>query len=336
MTLSAIDTGTSNQPFLSFDQRLRQEQAQLRRVSLDTVQVNLGKRCNQACAHCHVEAGPGRVEVMSEAMARQVVDFVRATSAGTVDLTGGAPELNPSFRGLVSVLRQSGRRVIVRTNLTVLLEPGMEGLPAFFAAHDVELLASLPCYTRENVDTQRGNGVYSQCMQALRLLNGLGYGMEGERLSLNLVYNPLGAFLPGEQAGLEADYHRELAERAGVSFNHLYTITNLPVGRFARVLEQRGELAGYNSMLSQSFNKDTLAGLMCTRQVSISWEGYLYDCDFNQMLDLRLGSGRAYRLGHDPAESLARELVGRPICTGEHCYGCTAGAGSSCTGALVS
>ena len=336
MTLSTVEAGPSKRPFLSFGQRLRQEQAQLKRVSLDTVQVNLGKRCNQACAHCHVDAGPTRAEVMSEAIARQVVEFVCATSAGTVDLTGGAPELNPSFRWLVSALRQAGRRVIVRTNLTVLLEPGMEDLPAFFAAHDVELVASLPCYTRENVDTQRGSGVYTKCMQALNLLNGLGYGMEGEPLSLNLVYNPLGAYLPGEQAGLEADYRRELAERAGVSFNHLYTITNLPIGRFARVLEQRGELAGYKALLSQSFNKDTLAGLMCTRQVSISWEGYLYDCDFNQMLDLRLGSGRAYRLGQDPAEALAKELVGKPICTGEHCYGCTAGAGSSCTGALVS
>jgi radical SAM/Cys-rich protein len=335
VTLSTVDTGTSRKPVLSFDQRLRQEQAQLKRGSLEIVQVNLGKRCNQACAHCHVEASPTRAEIMSEATARQVVEFVRAASADTVDLTGGAPELNPSFRWLVSSLRQAGRRVIVRTNLTVLLEPGMEDLPEFFAGQGVELVASPPCYTRDNVDTQRGSGVYGKCMQALGLLNGLGYGMEGTRLSLNLVYNPLGAYLPGEQAGLEADYHRELAERASVSFNHLYTITNLPIGRFARKLEQSGELAGYNHLLSQSFNKATLAGLMCTRQVSISWEGYFYDCDFNQMLELHLGNGRAYRLGQEPTEALAKDLVGKAICTGEHCYGCTAGAGSSCTGALV-
>jgi radical SAM/Cys-rich protein len=336
MMLNTIDSKPSGSPFISFEQRLRKAQAELKRESLETVQVNLGRRCNQACAHCHVEAGPNRPEVMSGAIARQVVEFFKVTQASTVDLTGGAPELNPSFRWLVSTLRQAGRRVIVRTNLTVLLEPSMEDLPGFFAGQGVELVASLPCYTRENVDAQRGAGVYTKCMHALQLLNGLGYGMDGTHLSLNLVYNPLGAYLPGEQAGLEADYHRELAERAGVSFNHLYTITNLPIGRFARRLEQSGELAGYGALLAQSFNKDTLAGLMCVRQVSISWEGYLYDCDFNQMLDLRLGNGRAYQLGQAPVEELAKALLGKPICTGEHCYGCTAGAGSSCTGALVS
>jgi radical SAM/Cys-rich protein len=336
MTLNTIDSRSSGSPLISFEQRLRKEQAELKRESLETVQVNLGRLCNQACAHCHVEAGPNRTEVMSSATARHVVDFVMATQAGTVDLTGGAPELNPSFRWLVSTLRQAGRRVIVRTNLTVLLEPGMEDLPGFFAGQGVELVASLPCYTLENVEAQRGTGVYTKSMRALQILNGLGYGMDGTHLSLNLVYNPLGAFLPGEQAGLEAEYRRELAERAGVSFNRLYTIANLPIGRFARRLEQSGELAGYGALLAQSFNKDTLAGLMCVRQVSISWEGYLYDCDFNQMLDLRLGNGRAYQLGQAPAEELAKALLDKPICTGEHCYGCTAGAGSSCTGALVS
>jgi radical SAM/Cys-rich protein len=335
MALNSFTNTEQGHPFLSFDQRLQQENVSLKRERLDVVQVNLGKVCNQACQHCHVEAGPQRSEIMNGANAKRVVEFVLATQAATVDLTGGAPELNPSSRWLVKTLHQAGRRVIVRSNLTVLLEPGMEDLPHLFAASGVEVVASMPCYTQENVEAQRGNGVYSKCIQALRILNGLGYGVEGSGLILNLVYNPLGAYLPGAQADLEADYHRELAERGGVSFNHLYTITNIPIGRFGRHLEKAGELAGYQSLLAQSFNQTTLAGLMCTRQVSISWDGYLFDCDFNQMLNLRLGNGRVYQLGQTPVDKLVHDLLGKPICTGEHCFACTAGAGSSCTGALV-
>jgi radical SAM/Cys-rich protein len=320
---------------LSFDERLLQENTQLRCLSLDIVQINVGRLCNQACIHCHVEAGPNRTEIMSRQMAELVLDFVEVTGVGTADITGGAPELNPSFRHLVLELRRSGRHVIDRSNLTVLLEPGMEDLPEFLAENEVEIVASLPCYTEENVDKQRGNGAYQKSVAALRRLNALGYGREGSGLVLNLVYNPLGAFLPGEQAALETDYKRELDARFGLFFNHLYTITNMHIGRFAHMLSWSGEIEDYSLLLARSFNPATLNNLMCLRQVSISWDGYLYDCDFNQMLDLRLRNGRQFRLGEKPAGEIAGHLEGRTILTGPHCYGCTAGVGSSCAGALV-
>ena len=320
---------------LPFEQRLQQENYQLTRQNLDIVQVNVGRRCNQSCLHCHVEAGPNRPEVMGREMALQVIDFVQATQAKTVDLTGGAPELNPSFRLLVEAVRQAGKQVIVRSNLTVMSEPGMEDLPEFFAAQGVEVVASMPCYTLENVDQQRGHGAYEKSIRALRRLNALGYGREGSGRVLNLVYNPLGAFLPGPQADLEADYKRELDSRWGIAFNHLYTITNVNLGRFSRMLKRQKEVESYASLLAHSFNPATLTNLMCVREVSLSWDGYFYDCDFNQILDIRLGNGRAFRLGQAPVAKLADQLVGQKIHTGEHCYACTAGAGSSCTGALV-
>jgi radical SAM/Cys-rich protein len=328
-----LQTGRFN---LSFERRLHQEGAQLKRMSLDIVQINLGKLCNQACAHCHVEAGPGRKEVMSRQMAGQVVDFVGAAGAATVDITGGAPELNPSFRHLVGEFHGLGLHVIVRSNLSVLLQPGLEDLAEFLAAHGVEITASLPCYTEENVDRQRGQGVFAKSILAFRRLNKLGYGLPGSGLTLNLVYNPGGAFLPAAQAALEADYKHELGSRFGLSFNHLYTIANMPIGRFARQLKFNGEAGSYRRLLASSFNPDTLENLMCLRQVSIAWDGFLNDCDFNQMLGLRLGEGGSLRLGELPAAEIVRRLRGRPIRTGFHCYGCTASSGSSCAGSLVS
>jgi radical SAM/Cys-rich protein len=319
----------------SFEERLRQENTRLRRLNLDTIQINVGKQCNQTCLHCHVEAGPNRTEIMDQPMAELALELVRTVGPTTVDITGGAPELNPSFRFLVAELRRLGRRVIDRSNLTVLFEPGMNDLPEFLARHQVEITASLPCYTLENVESQRGRGVYQKSVAALGHLNALGYGRDGSGLVLNLVYNPGGAFLPGSQSGLEADYKRELMSRFGLVFNRLFTITNVNLGRFAQTLCSSGEAEGYAFLLSSAFNTNTLKDLMCLRQVSISWDGYLYDCDFNQMLNMRLGNGRVFRLGQMPATELAGHLIGREICIGQHCYACTAGTGSSCTGALV-
>jgi radical SAM/Cys-rich protein len=319
----------------SFELRLRQEKMELRRKAIETVQINLGRLCNQACLHCHVEAGPNRTEIMDRRTAELAIEFVAATGATTADLTGGAPELNPNFRYLVEALTGLGKQVIVRSNLTVLLEPGLQDLPETFAAKQVEIVASLPCYTQENVDGQRGAGVYQKSMAVLRQLNGLGYGREGSGLVLNLVYNPGGAALPGEQAGLEADYKRELMERFGLVFNHLYVITNQPIGRFSRQLSQNGEKGQYSKLLAGAFNPATLSQLMCLRQVSISWDGCIFDCDFNQMLGMCLGNGHAYRLGEIPADELVLRLQGGAIKTGPHCFACTAGAGSSCGGALA-
>ena len=258
-----------------------------------------------------------------------------AAQARTVDLTGGAPELNPSFRFLVEQNRQDGRHVLDRCNLTVLFEPGQEDLAEFLADHQVEIFASLPCYSEENVAAQRGHGVYEKSIAALRQLNALGYGQDGSGLVLNLVYNPVGAHLPPPQQNLEADYKRELGERFGLTFNNLLTITNMPIARFAHSLERDGKLAEYMELLAQAFNPATLDSLMCRHLVSISWDGYVYDCDFNQMLDLRLGNGTPLRLGEHSAASLIRRLIGRDIRLDSHCYGCTAGAGSSCGGALA-
>ena len=298
------------------------------RASLETLQVNLGYLCNLSCVHCHVNAGPQRTELMD----RETVDTVLAVldSAGlqTLDLTGGAPELNPHFRYLVREARRLGVRVIDRCNLTVLLEPGQEDLGAFLAEERVEISASLPCYLQDNVEAQRGKGVYTASIEALRQLNALGYGGE---LVLNLVYNPVGPVLPPPQQALEGDYRRELQARFGIRFNQLQTITNMPISRFAAVLLAQGQHEQYMHLLRDNFRESNLETLMCRRLLSVDWRGYLYDCDFNQMLDLPvLASDRRH----------IRELLvetgvsGDPIATGEHCYGCTAGQGSSCGGAL--
>jgi radical SAM/Cys-rich protein len=304
----------------------------IKRASLDTLQVNLGYLCNLSCVHCHVNAGPTRTEMMDEKTIEQVLELARTTGAATLDLTGGAPELNPYFGQLVSRARADGIHVIDRCNLTVLFEPGQEQLAEFLAQQQVEISASLPCYEESNVQEQRGKGVYDQSIRALRLLNSLGYGRD-PALKLNLVYNPVGAALPPPQAALELDYKRELGERFGIEFNQLFTITNMPISRFGAVLLAQGEYQQYMDLLRDNFSNGNLDTVMCKNLLSIDWQGYLYDCDFNQMLDLPLvarGNERTHI-----AELLANtDLTGAAITTGEHCYGCTAGQGSSCGGAL--
>jgi radical SAM/Cys-rich protein len=321
---------------LSFAARLHHEGVRLTRFSISTVQINVGKLCNQACLHCHVDAGPKRTEIMDRRTAELALEFVRAAGARTVDITGGAPELNPFFRFVVEQARRDGRRVMDRCNLTVLFEPGQEDLPEFLAGMEVEVVASLPCYLEENVEKQRGRGVYEKSIEALRCLNALGYGQPESPLVLNLVYNPVGAHLPPPQTKLEADYKRELGDRFGIRFNHLYTLTNMPIARFAHMLRREGKWEAYLELLATAFNPATLDSVMCRRLISISWDGFLYDCDFNQMLDLRLGNGRPVRLGEQSAEELVHLVEQRDIQVGAHCYGCTAGAGSSCGGALAS
>ena len=303
----------------------------LRRGPTATLQINVGKLCNQACLHCHVDAGPKRTEIMTEAVAERLLELLEATpSIMQVDITGGAPELNPNFRRLVGRSRELGRAVIDRCNLTVLFERGCEDLGEFLAAHRVQVVASLPCYTAGNVDAQRGRGVFDKSIRALRELNALGYGKAGSSLELNLVYNPLGGSLPPEQGRLEADYKRQLRDGFGIEFNRLFTITNMPISRFRSDLERSGKLPGYMKLLDEHFNPATVPGLMCRSLVSVGWDGTLYDCDFNQMLEIGLGGRR--RTVWDFQDFSG--LTGEGIATAAHCFGCTAGAGSSCGGAL--
>jgi radical SAM/Cys-rich protein len=304
----------------------------LRRARVTTLQVNVGRRCDLACHHCHVEAGPKRTEAMDRRSAERVLELLAANpEVELLDLTGGAPELNPHFRLLVEGARRLERRVIDRCNLTILFEPGQEDTAEFLRLHEVEVVASLPCYTAENVDAQRGRDVFSRSIDALRLLNRLGYAQPGSPLVLDLVYNPLGPTLPPPQTELEARYKLELRERFGIEFRRLYTITNMPIRRFAHTLERDGQAEAYMSLLVNHFNPATLDGLMCRSLVSVDWRGRLYDCDFNQMLELPLGGGAKTLWDVEGLDALA----GAPIATAPHCFGCTAGAGSSCGGALV-
>ena len=300
----------------------------LRRGGLDTLQVNLGYLCNLSCVHCHVNAGPTRTELMSKTTIDQLLDLIESRAITVLDLTGGAPELNPHFRYLVTAARSLGVRVIDRCNLTVLFEPGQEDLADFLAAQQVEITASLPCYLEDNVEQQRGKGVYQDSIRAIRHLNALGYG---SRLSLNLVYNPVGAALPPPQAALEADYRRELARRFDIHFSELFTITNMPISRFGAVLLAQGQYVEYMQLLRDNFSADNLDTLMCRSLLSVDWQGYVYDCDFNQMLDLPVLAKDRIHLS-DLIQDFA--MVGADIVTGEHCYGCAAGQGSSCGGAL--
>ena len=299
----------------------------------ETVQVNVGYVCNQTCLHCHVNAGPGRTESMTRATADQVLEYLAASGASTLDITGGAPEINPSFRHMVGRARAQGVRVIDRCNLTVLLEPGQEDLAQFLAAQRVEIIASLPCYTAELVDRQRGEGVYEKSIEAIRRLNALGYGREGGALTLDLVYNPQGPSLPPGQARLEADYKRILGERFGIVFNRLFTLANMPIQRFGSTLVSKGQFHAYMELLRGAHRDENLEAVMCRSLVSIDWQGYLYDCDFNQMLGLPLvvhGRKRPH-----VSEVMGQDLDGTPIVVRDHCYGCTAGQGSSCGGALA-
>jgi radical SAM/Cys-rich protein len=315
----------------SFDQVLRRHLCgTLRAEQPQTIQLNLGLRCNLSCRHCHVEGGPHRTEIMSWETMQAVLRLARSFPAARIDLTGGAPELNPHFRRFVQTAREQGHPVQVRTNLTVLFEAGMEDIPEFYRRHQVQLVASLPCYLDRNVDAQRGSGVFTKSMQALRRLNQLGYGRD-EALQLNLVYNPGGPSLPPDQAGLETDYRQQLRETSGVTFSRLLTITNMPIGRFLEDLRRQDQEDLYWQLLEESFNPHTVDGLMCRHQICVAWDGSLSDCDFNQVLGLGLADGLPRRIDQiDP-----QQLSGRQIVTDRHCFGCTAGCGSSCGGALV-
>lgn len=301
----------------------------IRRAGLTTLQVNLGYRCNQACSHCHVNAGPTRTEMMDGATLALIPQVLAARGIASLDLTGGAPELHPGFRALVRQARALGAEVIDRCNLTILSEPGQEDLADFLAEQQVTVVASLPCYLEDNVDRQRGAGVFERSIAGLRQLNALGYGQEGSGLALNLVFNPQGPSLPPPQAQLEADYRRVLGERYGVVFNHLYALANMPIQRFAAVLHQSGALEGYQQLLVDSHRDANLASVMCRSLISVDWRGELFDCDFNQQLGMPLPARRHLRdlLTWDPA--------GESIAVARHCFGCTAGSGSSCGGALA-
>ena len=305
----------------------------LRRRQLDTLQVNLGYKCNQSCLHCHVNAGPNRTEMMDAPTAALVLEVVKLRGVGTLDLTGGAPELSPHFRQLVRGARALGVRVIDRCNLTILSEPGQHGLAAFLAAQGVEVVASLPCYSVANVDRQRGEGVFERSIAALRALNALGYGRPGSGLVLNLVYNPQGASLPPPQGPLQDDYKRELAQHFGIVFNQLYALTNMPIQRFGSTLLSKGGFHGYMQLLKGAHQAHNLDTVMCRSLLSVDWQGDLYDCDFNQMLALpaQLGASARPHL----RDLLQHDAAGTRIRVADHCYGCTAGQGSSCGGALA-
>jgi radical SAM/Cys-rich protein len=304
----------------------------LKRRALKTLQVNLGYRCNQTCVHCHVNAGPTRREMMDEATSELVIQVLRECRIGALDITGGAPELHPAFRTLVEVATQLGVKVMDRCNLTILFEPGQEGLADFLSTQRVDVVASLPCYSSKNVDQQRGEGVFDQSIAALRKLNALGYGRSGSGLTLDLVYNPLGPSLPPPQAALEEDYRRELFKHFGVTFNHLYTLANMPIQRFGSTLISKGQFNDYVRLLKENFAAANLEQVMCRDLISVDWRGDLYDCDFNQQLGLR----RAEQHGAHLRDLLRRSIDGDPIIVADHCYGCTAGQGSSCGGALTS
>ena len=302
----------------------------IRRGALTTLQVNLGYRCNQSCVHCHVAAGPNRTEAMSEATLALVCDVLDKRRIATLDLTGGAPELHPGFRRLVTAARDLGVKVVDRCNLTILLEDGQENLADFLARQQVEVVASLPCYLEDNVDRQRGKGVFEKSIAGLKKLNALGYGDPRTGLVLNLVFNPQGPSLPPNEGTLEADYKRILSERFGVVFNELFALANMPIQRFGSMLVSKRQFDGYMALLQGAHRPENLAGVMCRSLVSVDYEGFLHDCDFNQMLKLPLG-------GRDRAhlrDLMTDDLQGRPIRVAGHCFGCTAGQGSSCGGAL--
>jgi radical SAM/Cys-rich protein len=317
-------------PAQSFALTLQSRGLALRRANTEILQINTGKLCNLTCSHCHVNAGPARKEIITRTTLDRILDWLAPTPIPTVDLTGGAPEMIPDFKYLITSLRAQRRRIIDRCNLTILNEPGYEDMAAFLAENHVEIVASMPCYTPDNVNAQRGDGVFDGSITGLKKLNALGYGTHPD-LPLDLVYNPLGASLPGPQAELEADYKRELASHFGITFRHLYTITNMPIARFASWLRHNGKYVEYMDTLRQAFNPTTVDALMCRNTLNIGWQGEVYDCDFNQQLGLQWREPKpVYLWDVDPGT-----LENRDIQVGDHCYGCTAGSGSSCGGALT-
>lgn len=320
------------QSYPPFEQQLQRAGLfPLHATGITVFQINVGKLCNQTCRHCHVDAGPDRTERMSRETAAQCIAALAKTDIPTVDITGGAPELNPNFRWLVEYAHALGRHVMDRCNLSVLLIPSQADLADFLAAHRVEVVASLPYYRASQTDAQRGEGIFDKSIEALRRLNQLGYGQEGSGLLLNLVHNPVGAFLPPKQEAIEAQFRKELRTRHGVEFNHLYTITNMPVSRYLEFLVETGNYTQYMERLANAFNPVAAAGVMCRSMISVGWDGFLYDCDFNQMLELPVDHGAPSHIrDFDPAKLHHRQIVTR-----NHCYGCTAGSGSSCGGTLT-
>lgn len=315
----------------SFQSKLSECGKELRKRRIEILQVNTGRLCNMTCVHCHVEAGPTKTEDnMQRDVAEAVIRFLDVSGAGTLDITGGAPEMNPHFRYLVDEARARGRKVIDRCNLTIFYEEGMEDLPDFLASRQVEVIASLPCYQEANVDKQRGGGTFRKSVDALKWLNELGYGTK-EELALNLVYNPVGPHLPPAQDKLEADYKEKLYDDFGIVFNRLYTITNMPITRYAKYLKAFKEYDAYVELLVNSFNPAAVEGLMCLNTLSVGWDGKLYDCDFNQMLEMQLQNGRPLTI----RDVTLKDIGELEILTGRHCFGCTAGAGSSCQGAVT-
>ena len=304
----------------------------IRRTKLDILQVNLGYKCNQQCLHCHVNASPNRKEIMDEATIDSVIAYMKDSTVKKLDLTGGAPELNPYFKKLVREAHKLGIHIIDRCNLTILEEPGFEDLAQFLAEHRVEVIASLPCYLEENVNKQRGDGVFSSSIRGLKKLNSLGYGKPGTGLELNLVYNPVGPTLPPAQETLEKDYKNKLGEQYEIVFNELYTLANMPIKRFGSTLISKGQFADYMSLLRSAHNVENLHSVMCRTLISVDWQGYVYDCDFNQMLELSLGATEKPRVHIKELSKI--NLEGSVISIKDHCYGCTAGQGSSCGGAL--
>lgn len=311
-----------------FEEQLDKRGLELRRSRLETLQLNLGRKCNQACRHCHVDAAPWRTEMMNDEVANRISKWIRNHRPSVIDITGGAPELNPNFCNLVELATELNLRCIDRNNLTILEEAGFEHLHTFLAEHEVEIIASLPCYLEKNVNQQRGNGVFQKSIRALRKLNSVGYGTT---LPLHLVYNPLGPQLPAPQEELEADYKEALAREHGIVFNNLLTMTNQPIARFAEDLRKTGRFAGYMELLLTRFNAATIPGLMCRNTISVGYQGEIYDCDFNQMLGMQLNSGKQLYLWDVTPD----QLTALEILTGDHCLACTAGCGSSCGGALA-
>lgn len=324
-------SSVSSPEIVTFESTLSQHGLSLERAAPRVLQINTGKLCNLTCVHCHVNAGPKRREIMTRETIDRILKWVDSTSIELVDLTGGTPEMIPDFRYLVQSLRSKGKRVMNRLNLTIINEPGFEWVADFHAAHNVELVASMPCYSAENVNAQRGEGVFDSSIQALQTLNALGYGRD-DGLPLDLVYNPNGAKLPPAQDELEADYKEEMWKHFEIVFNHLYVITNMPIARFASYLKRNGRYAEYMQLLAESFNPHSIEGLMCRDTISVGWTGDVFDCDFNQQLNLpQMAEARPLKLWDLDLEDWGN----RPILTGEHCYGCTAGQGSSCGGALL-
>jgi len=313
-----------------FHQILAQHNLTLEHQQPTELQINLGKLCNLACHHCHVDAGPKRTEIMTWEVMQKILNWAKKARIKKADLTGGAPELNPNFRRFCAELIKMGVEITSRCNITVLYEPGQEDLAKWYADNQIRLVCSLPCYTEDNVDAQRGKGVFDKSIAGLQQLNSLGYGVD-PKLSLDLVYNPVGAFLPPEQTGLENDYRRMLSDNFGIVFSNLLAITNIPINRFAHALQRDGELDHYQQLLVSNFNPDTVDGLMCQHLINLDWQGQVYDCDFNQMLDIPLAGAKTMFLWDLPIN----DIRGKKVATNRHCFGCTAGAGSSCGGTLT-